>query len=207
LDSMNLDNFVIRNTRPDEVDNVIDILETSAKWLSDNNIKQWPLGIFRSAEARVQFLEAIAAKRCYMIDYHSPKVNNDATNIDSGHQDIKIAGLFVLNYEDSFDEILWKGFVQDWKDALYLHRLVLEKPYQGIGLGPKIIEFAEGMVKEAARHYLRLDCLAGNEVLRRYYREKCRGHGKGGFNELSTVWNTEWQLEFARFEIQVVGLP
>ncbi|KAF9994399.1 hypothetical protein BGZ79_000842 [Entomortierella chlamydospora] len=136
-----------------------------------------------------------------MIDYRPSKTLNGKDN--SGHDVVQIAGLFVINYDNSFDEILWKGFAEDWKDALYLHRLVIRKLYQGLGVTPKIVEFVENKVKEAGRHYLRLDCLAGNASLRRFYREKCRGREKGGLNELSTVWSPELELEFARFEIQV----
>ncbi|KAF9348530.1 hypothetical protein BGX26_013055 [Mortierella sp. AD094] len=199
---MHLDEFVIRNTRSEEVDTFIDILETAAEWLQANDIKQWPPGMFRNADSRAQILNAIAAQQCYMIDYHPSKTSNGKDS--SVHDDAQIAGLFVINYDDSFDEILWKGFAEDWKDALYLHRLVLRKPYQGAGITTKIIEFVENRVKEAGRHYLRLDCLAGNISLRRFYREKCRGREKGGLNELSTIWNPELGLEFARFEIQVV---
>ncbi|KAF9095733.1 hypothetical protein BGX27_001216 [Mortierella sp. AM989] len=198
-----------RVTHLKEVDTFIDMLETAAEWLKANNIKQWPPGMFRNADSKAQILNAIAAQQCYMIDYRPSQVSNGVTDIVDGksnseHDNIQTAGLFVINYEDSFDEILWKGYVEDWKDALYLHRLVLRKPYQGVGLTPKIIEFVENKVIEAGRHYLRLDCLAGNAGLRRFYREKCRGCEKGGLNELSTIWNSEWELEFARYEIQVV---
>ncbi|KAG0216196.1 hypothetical protein BGX33_000383 [Mortierella sp. NVP41] len=202
---MQLQDFSIRNTRPEEVDEFIDILETAAEWLQANNIKQWPLGMFRNPASRASMLTGIANKQYYTIDYHKPNTTESGSTTTT-----EIAGLFVTNYDDPFDEILWKEYLAenggDWKDALYLHRLVLKKPFQGVGMTPKIIEFVEGKVKEAGRHYLRLDCLAQNEVLRRFYGEKCRGSGKGGLKELTTVWNPEWELEFARFELQVVPL-
>ncbi|KAI1317466.1 hypothetical protein EDD11_008403 [Mortierella claussenii] len=193
-----MDDFLIRNTRLDEVDTFIEILEETAVWLKANNIIQWPPGMFRNPESRLQLLDAIAAHQCFMIvDRCSPGDDLDK----ECHE--QIAGLFVLNYEDRFDEILWKDSVDDWKDALYLHRLVLKKPYQGMGLTPRIIEFAVRKVKEAGRHFLRLDCLMGNTSLRRFYRERCQGQNKGGMRELSAVWNSDLQLEFARFELPV----
>ncbi|KAK3833750.1 MAG: hypothetical protein JOS17DRAFT_789127 [Linnemannia elongata] len=127
---------------------------------------------------------------------------------EEGKAKTEIAGLFVTNYDDPFDELLWKGYLltrgHDWKDALYLHRLVLKTPYKGVGLTPKIVEFVEGKVQESGRHFLRLDCLAGNERLRKFYGTRCRGVGKGGLEELETVWNPDLELEFARFERQVV---
>ncbi|KAG0200313.1 hypothetical protein BGX28_006572 [Mortierella sp. GBA30] len=192
---MNLDDFTIRNTRPDELDEFIEILETAAEWLKANGIKQWPIGMFR--ESRASIATAIDAKQCFTIDHH-------ALSLKLSNAEKTIAGIFVLNYDDPFDELLWKGYVLDWKDALYLHRLVIKKSFQGAGLMSNIIAFAEEKVIEARRHFLRMDCIADNTALRRYYAERCRGKDRGGFKELTIVWNPDLQLEFARFEIQVV---
>ncbi|KAG0050523.1 hypothetical protein BGZ83_004685 [Gryganskiella cystojenkinii] len=181
-------------TRADEADLVVEMLEGAAKTLLENNIVQWPLGMFTSPEGRQQIKDAIACGQYYMIMYQTPEEKDDPV----------IAGLFLLNYEDPFDALLWKGFVEDWLDAIYVHRLLIKKPFQGRGLTGKILSFAESKVKEAGRHYLRLDCLAKNIPLRRFYKEKCLGKDRGGLNELTTIWNPDYQLEFARYEIQVV---
>lgn len=180
-------------TRPDEANIFIDILEAGAAWLHANNIKQWPLGMFSSPEGRQEVLGAIETGRCFMIDYHSSDHENST---------FKTVGQFLLNANDPFDATLWSD-VEDWRDALYLHRLIIQEPFRGIGLTPKVMEFAEAKVKEAGRHYLRLDCLANSEPLRRFYRERCRGREKGGYGEVSTRWDPERQLEFARFEGRV----
>ncbi|KAK3839028.1 MAG: hypothetical protein J3R72DRAFT_447991 [Linnemannia gamsii] len=202
---MQLQDFSIRNTRPEEVDEFIDILETAAEWLMNNNIKQWPPGMFRNPTSRASMLIGIANKHYYTIDYHYPNNNGESNGTTTKTE---IAGLFVTNFDDPFDKLLWKEYLTeqrgDWKDALYLHRLVLKAPYKGVGLTSKIVEFVEGKVKESGRHYLRMDCLANNTRLRRFYGEKCRGAGKGGLNQLPTVWNPDLELEFARFELQVV---
>ncbi|KAF9288177.1 hypothetical protein BGZ68_000720 [Mortierella alpina] len=196
---MDLSNFTIRNvihssfTQVHELDEFIDTLETAAEWLKANNIKQWPPGMFR--DSRASILKDIIAKRCFMIDYRPSSPDPSITDT--------VAGLFVLNYDDSFDELLWGRYAEDWMDALYLHRLIIKKPFQGLGLMPSIVAFAEEKVKEEGRHFLRMDCLADNSVLRRYYRERCRGIGKGGFKELTTVWNADLAMEFVLFEIQV----
>ncbi|KAG0094750.1 hypothetical protein BGZ93_006822 [Podila epicladia] len=83
-----------------------------------------------------------------------------------------IIGTFTLNYTDAFDEMLWKDLVEDWSDAVYLHRLVVEREYKGYGLGPKALMFAEVEGLKRGKHYLRLDCMADNKLLKAYYREK-----------------------------------
>ncbi|KAF9562232.1 hypothetical protein EC968_005362 [Mortierella alpina] len=190
---MNLLDFTIRNTQIYELDEFIDTLETTAEWLKANNIEQWPLGMFR--DSRGSILRDIVGRRCFMIDYRPSTPNPAITDT--------VAGLFVLNYHDDFDRLLWDRHADDWMDALYLHRLVIKKPFQGLGLMSAIVAFAEKKVKEEGRHFLRMDCLAANSVLRRYYGEWGLGKGKGGFKELKTVWNADLHMEFARFEIPV----
>ncbi|KAF9922901.1 hypothetical protein FBU30_006976 [Linnemannia zychae] len=203
---MQLKDFNIRNTRPDEVDKFIDILESVAERLHANNIRQWPPGMFRNPTARADMLTGIANKQYFTIDYCPSSGNPNIDTPDS--TEYEMAGLFLINYDDPFDELLWKDYLaeqgQDWKNGLYLHRLVLMTPFKGIGLTSKIVEFAEQKVRESGRQFLRLDCMADNERLRRFYGQQCRGSGKGGLIEQPTVWNPELELEFARFELQVV---
>ncbi|KAF9950306.1 hypothetical protein BGZ72_008002 [Mortierella alpina] len=195
---MDLNDFTIRNTQLHELDEFIDTLETAAEWLKANNIKQWPPGMFRDSRATI--CKDIVGRRCFMIDYRPSTPNPSIPDT--------VAGLFVLNYHDSFDELLWSRDKEDYLaylDALYLHRLVIKKPFQGVGLMPAIVAFAEQKVKEEGRHFLRMDCLASNAVLRRYYGERCLGKDKGGFKELRTVWNPDLLMEFALFEHPVQG--
>ncbi|GJJ71642.1 hypothetical protein EMPS_03992 [Entomortierella parvispora] len=199
----NLDDFVIRKARPDEAETVIEMLELTSRTLLENNIIQWPVGMFTSPEGRQQIHDGTAAGRYFMVDYRS--CTSCSVSEEPAGQGAEIAGLFLLNDEDPFDALLWKGFAEDWLDALYLHRLLVKEPFQGCGLTGKVMAFAEDRVRQMGRHFLRLDCLAGNLPLRRFYKEKCRGKGKGGMNELTTVWNPELELEFARYELRVAA--
>lgn len=178
------------------------MLELASRTLLENNIIQWPVGMFTSPEGRQQIQDGIAAGRYFMLDYQPSSPSSDSN--DATGTMAEIAGLFLLNDEDPFDALLWKGFAEDWLDALYLHRLLVKERFQGCGLTGKVMAFAEDRVRQAGRHFLRLDCLAGNLPLRRFYKEKCRGKGQGGMNELTTVWNPELELEFARYELRVV---
>ncbi|KAG0080285.1 hypothetical protein BGZ93_002977 [Podila epicladia] len=117
-----------------------------------------------------------------------------------------IAAIFPLNYEDPFDEMLWAHFAQDWKDAIYVHRLVVEAEFQGCGIVPKILQFTEALVAPKGKHYLRLDCRGNNSRLTQFYREKSRDKELSGLAEMGTYTNSATGINYARFERLVVPL-
>jgi RimJ/RimL family protein N-acetyltransferase len=54
-------------------------------------------------------------------------------------------------------------------DAGFVHRLAVRRSHAGTGRA--VIEWAEEEVTSVGRSYLGLDCLSGNQRLRRYYEE------------------------------------
>lgn len=56
-------------------------------------------------------------------------------------------------------------------EALYLHRLVIKRSFARVGLGLALLRAAESVAVERGVQFLRLDCVASNERLRRYYHE------------------------------------
>lgn len=76
--------------------------------------------------------------------------------------------------------------------ALYLHRLVVARAHAGAGLGRRLLAWARGEARARGRRSLRLDCVASNTFLRRYYAE-------AGFEERGEV--DAGPLRLARFEL------
>ncbi|KAG0067382.1 hypothetical protein BGZ93_000781 [Podila epicladia] len=173
-----------------------------AVYIRSQGINQWPPGMFRSPSGQADLTTAIAQGRCYTISYALTSSDNL-----SGKASIT-AGVFMLGYDDPFDQALWDGLADhaSWTDALYLHRLVLLHRFQGYGLTALIMAFAKEMVRASGRHFLRMDCLYENEKLRRFYGERCLGKGKGGLRELDMIVHPEIGWEFARFELEVDSL-
>lgn len=56
--------------------------------------------------------------------------------------------------------------------AGYLHGLALRDAFRGAGLGRRVIDWAAAHVAAQGRHWLRLDCGAGNTGLCHYYEEQ-----------------------------------
>ena len=73
------------------------------------------------------------------------------------------AGGFTLQWED----------VTPWGErapnAGYLHALCVRRADAGTGLGAALLDYAGVRVAATGRAWLRLDCWAGNDVLRAYY--------------------------------------
>ncbi|KAF9177252.1 hypothetical protein BGZ51_008946 [Haplosporangium sp. Z 767] len=191
-------------TRLEELDEYINILERAAEWMESQNLKQWIPGTFRQPEARNHISNAIAKKTSFVVVHNKISSSNgdnadNTTTITSTPQ--KIAAIFALNYEDPFDEMLWAPLLgpDHWKDAIYVHRLVVEKEFQGRGIVPKILKFAEELVPKMGKRYLRLDCRGNNPGLRKFYREKCRG-------PVAVCRGSDNEKEMEK-EVKVMGLP
>jgi GNAT superfamily N-acetyltransferase len=75
--------------------------------------------------------------------------------------------------------------------ALYLHRLVVARAHAHSGFGRRLLAWARDEARARSRAHLRLDCVASNTFLRRYYAE-------AGFAERGEVGLGRVRL--ARFE-------
>lgn len=78
-------------------------------------------------------------------------------------------------------EPAWDTFTEN---ALYLHGLATRCDMADREFGQAILQWAEQTTREQGKIFLRLDCVASNEVLRRYY-SNC------GFTELKVVEEPE----------------
>ncbi|KAI1317334.1 hypothetical protein EDD11_008703 [Mortierella claussenii] len=189
------DQFLFRQATPDELHIFIDILERAAQWMEDNKLNQWIPGSFVAPKTRAHIEHTISLGNAFFIikqDFNS--TSSPAASLGEQTEQAaagSIIGTFTLNYTDPFDEMLWRDLVEDWTDAVYLHRLVVEREYKGYGLGPKALMFAEREGLKRGKHYLRLDCMADNKLLKTYYREKA------GFKEFDDY---PGERLFGRFE-------
>jgi len=54
-------------------------------------------------------------------------------------------------------------------DVLFVHRLCVARAHAGRGLGLSLLDWAGAQARSRGRRWLRLDCVASNARLRRYY--------------------------------------
>ncbi|MFF2911314.1 GNAT family N-acetyltransferase [Paenibacillus sp. NPDC057934] len=127
----------------DRTEDILRMLKAAAQWMVDNGIRQWSPDQFTAKEIAGYFDE----REVYLaLDGETP------------------VGLFTLQFSDP----------QYWgnknNDAFaYLHRLTVAGPYRGSGLGEQMIMFAAKQALRLGHKGLRLDTVAHNVKLNRYY--------------------------------------
>jgi GNAT superfamily N-acetyltransferase len=131
----------LTRARPEDVDEIVDILSEAAHWLLGRGIVQWPDPFPRARVARLVERGA----------FHLARLDGET-----------VATLALLWSDPAF----WG---ERPPDAGYVHALAVRRAWAGRGLGARLLEWAEAEVAGAGRRYLRLDCLAANGDLRRYY--------------------------------------
>jgi GNAT superfamily N-acetyltransferase len=89
------------------------------------------------------------------------------------------------------DRVYWPSAGDD---ALYLHRFAVRR--DSAGSGRRVLEWAVEEARRRGRAYIRLDCLAENPGIRRYY-ESC------GFAAVAETVIDE--VRFSLYELQVTA--
>jgi ribosomal protein S18 acetylase RimI-like enzyme len=131
----------VRRAEPADVDVIIAILSEAARWLLGRGIRQWPDPFPRSR------VEPLVSRG----DFYVARIAGEP-----------VATLALLWSDPTF----W-GEQPD--DAGYVHALAVRRSQAGRGLGACLLDWAEAEVVANGGEFLRLDCLAENHALRRYY--------------------------------------
>lgn len=125
---------------PADLDDVLDILLESARWLASRGINQWPVAGF----PRDLVADQISRGEVYI-----------------ARRDRLAVGTLTLQWSD---EEFWPGATDA---AGYIHRIAARREARGLGL--ELLKFAERVTAATDRKILRLDCFAGNAALCNYY--------------------------------------
>jgi ribosomal protein S18 acetylase RimI-like enzyme len=133
----------VERAAPEEVGEVVAVLSEAAAWLRTRGIEQWP--------------------DPYPADWVESSIRRGETYLarDGG----EVVGTITLRWED---RAFWG---EQPPVAGYVHGIAVRREFAG--LGPRLLEWADGQVRAARRDFLRLDCRTDNPKLRAYY----EGHG------------------------------
>ncbi len=89
--------------------------------------------------------------------------------------DGQIACIFALTFNDA---LFWKE--KDKQPSIYIHRIVTDSAFRGVGFVTKIIEWAKIYCTENGKDFIRMDTWGDNPRLIEYY-TKC------GFDYVETI--------------------
>ncbi len=134
----------LRLVTPTEFEIVYDLLHENARWLSLKNIIQWPLDWLQTKRQEIQGSIEFGT-------YHAIEIDDE------------IAAVVEIK---SAPEAIWEN---DNIPALYIHKLAIRRKYSDKKLGRDIINLIEMRATQQGIKYLRLDCVAHNDILRQYY--------------------------------------
>jgi GNAT superfamily N-acetyltransferase len=125
-----------------DLDDVLDILNETARWLASRGINQWRVEGF----PRELVADDIARGQVYI-----------------ARRERRAVGTFTLMWSD---ELFWPG-AED--EAGYIHRIAVRREARGLGV--ELLMFAEHVTASTGRTLLRLDCFSGNHTLCSYYEQ------------------------------------
>ena len=135
--------IVIVKALPPDLDKVMHVLDSAAEWLISKGIQNERQARMWPREKVVEHLER---GEVYLASFRG-----------------QTAATISLQWND---EIFWPGYP---KNAAYVHRLAVASEFHGHEIGRKLVEWAERKALENGKSCLRLNCLADNRILRRYY--------------------------------------
>ena len=138
--------IMIRPATIDEAPVVLSLLQGSARWLNSKGIYQWRPEYFDLEE---------------VVDFMS---NGSDVYLAEYNQDI--VGTYLITWSDP---MIWQEL--DNNDSGYIHRFAVNRDYQGNGIGQHLLQAAEGQIRQKGKTHIRLDCMADNPRLNRYYKD------------------------------------
>ena len=136
-------NFI--RAQPAQLELYLDFLEEIAAWLHARGIAQWRPGDFRRATD--YYRQAVAGGEVWL-----------------AYAETELVGTLRIL---PADPIVWPEVKVD--DAVYVNTLAVRRDWAHAGVGTALLAWANTVAHRMGRTYVRLDCMADNAFLRRYY--------------------------------------
>ena len=173
--------MVVRQASPADLDAAIEILEEASEWVARRGADGWEPGSFRSPQGSGNraLREALAAGELYLAWL--------------GNRPVATVTL------QSADPIYWPEAV-DRGDALYVHRLAVQRDASGSGVGRTLLRWAEEQARGRGRPFVRLDCPARSRFLRDYYHQ-------AGFRHRGDLTVSDFHARLLEKPVRVPAYP
>lgn len=146
------DAFQMEQATSQDTEAILALLLDTAKWFKKNGSTQWN-GLLEG------------------IDTHHTEERIQEGDVFVCREKDDVAGMVMLLRNPSeWDRKLWGDRSTD-NDAIYLHRIAINRAYANEGLGAKILNWAAESNRFEGKNRIRLDCVAQNEFLNSYYKK------------------------------------
>lgn len=126
-----------------ELSDILEILEEASRWLTSKGYEsQWRQG----PEFRQNMQDNIDRGEVYVLKDRNGTI-----------------GTITLQWADP------KYWGTLPPDSGYIHKFAVKRSHGGKRLGIRMLQWAEQKTKREGKAFLRLDCLASNKTIRKYY--------------------------------------
>jgi ribosomal protein S18 acetylase RimI-like enzyme len=144
---------------------VLGLIRESAGWIKGKGLSQWEAYLSEKGPTLVE--KRFSEGEVYLAAL-----------------DKKPVATFCLQWQDPF---IWdeKGLDQQ---AGYIHALAVQRKLAGKHVGKQLMAWAESAVTKHQRRYLRLDCMAENDDLFKYYEGL-------GFQWVDSKKGDQWEIK------------
>lgn len=190
-----LPSYRIRPARTDELDVVLGLIDGAAAWLRAEKpaTRQWNRPWPNPDERRKRVYEGLLNAETWLLFEEGP--GTDPADPDPADPDpldphpIGTVTIKLIGHEE-----LWTVREREI-DAVYLHRLVIERGHAGTGLGAELIDWAgrKGRSMLPTAELIRIDVWSDNAELHGYYKEQ-------GFQHIGTRTTSDRSPSGAVFE-------
>ncbi|EDL66301.1 GNAT family N-acetyltransferase [Bacillus sp. SG-1] len=144
--------FTIRKAKQEDISKVLSLLVEAAEWLKTKGTTQWNYYLTDLEGNMGEVMESINRQNTYLAEIEREAVASLTLEEEPGEWDMEIWGVEAAQ-----------------GDAVYMHRLVVNREYAGLGLGEALIEWAKNEVNHRGKKYIRFDCLYSNDGLNSFY--------------------------------------
>ncbi len=153
--------FLVRKAEPSDLASVLFLLQQAGRWLQTKNTTQWDYYVTDLQENTEEVSDSIDRVNTYIVES------------DNGEC---VASITLEMAPTGWDRSIW-GDDAKKDDAVYLHRIVVNRKFAGKEVGSDLIKWAVERAKEKGKKRIRFDCLARNVGLNRYYQKWYRRVG------------------------------
>ncbi|MGC9670978.1 GNAT family N-acetyltransferase [Planosporangium sp. 12N6] len=130
---------------------VLELLDEAAAWLQARGIQQWPARFSGDGDWRTERL------RKYLADGETYLLRSDGEPIATVTWTLTADPDYAAGWPDGPDT------------GGYVHRMAVRRNWAGLGIGTRLLNWADTQTASAGRRWLRLDCSRTNRALQRYY--------------------------------------
>ncbi|WP_139991844.1 MULTISPECIES: GNAT family N-acetyltransferase [Paenibacillus] len=144
-----LNDIKVFQAKPEDTAEVLELLIQTAQWLKSKGSTQWG-GLLHGVDSH-QTPEAIKRGEVYIFIQGS----------------VLVGMVMLMQQASAWDRELWGD--EGHENSVYLHRLNINREAAGKDLGEAIVHWADSGIHFSGKDRIRLDCIANNEKLNRFY--------------------------------------